>query len=45
VASWESEADYREAHSTEEFRRIVTQPGWEEFPSSPVLYEVVTSVG
>ncbi|WP_270886721.1 antibiotic biosynthesis monooxygenase family protein [Pedococcus sp. 5OH_020] len=45
VASWDSEADYRAAHSTEEFRRIVTQPGWEEFPSSPVLYEVVTSVG
>jgi heme-degrading monooxygenase HmoA len=45
VATWESEADYRAAHSTPDFRRIVTQPGWEEFPSTPVLYEVVTTVG
>lgn len=45
VATWESEADYRAAHSTPEFRRIVTQPGWEEFPSAPVLFEVVTTIG
>ena len=24
---------------------VVTQPGWEEFPSSPMLYQVVTEVG
>jgi heme-degrading monooxygenase HmoA len=45
VANWESEADFRAAHDTGEFRRVVTQPGWEEFPSSPVLYQVVTALG
>jgi heme-degrading monooxygenase HmoA len=45
VATWESEDDYRAAHSTPEFRTVVTAPGWEEFPSSPQLYEVVTSAG
>ena len=45
VANWASEADYRAAHSTEEFRRVVTAEGWNEFPSIPVLYEVVTTVG
>jgi heme-degrading monooxygenase HmoA len=45
VANWASEADYRAAHATDEFRRLVTQEGWQEFPSSPVLYEVVTAVG
>ena len=45
VANWASEADFRAAHSTEEFRRVVTQAGWEEFPSVPVLYEVATAVG
>lgn len=44
VANWESEADFRAAHATEEFRRVVTQPGWDEFPSSPMLFEVVTAV-
>jgi heme-degrading monooxygenase HmoA len=44
VANWESEADYRSAHSTEEFRRVVTAEGWSEFPSVPLLYEVVTAV-
>src|SRR5437763_16949132 len=38
VATWETEADYRAAHSTDEFRRVVTQEGWEEFPSVPTLY-------
>ena len=28
-----------------EVRRVVTQPGWEEFPSSPMLYQVVTETG
>jgi heme-degrading monooxygenase HmoA len=45
VARWDSEADFRAAHATEEFRRVVTAPGWEEFPSAPVLYEEVTLVG
>jgi heme-degrading monooxygenase HmoA len=41
VARWASLADFQAAHATEEFRRVVSQPGWEEFPSSPALYEVV----
>jgi heme-degrading monooxygenase HmoA len=45
VANWESEADFRAAHNTDEFRHVVTQPGWEDFPSSPMLFEVVTEVG
>jgi heme-degrading monooxygenase HmoA len=45
VATWKSEADFRAAHATEEFRAVVTQPGWEEFPSAPMLFEVVTAVG
>jgi heme-degrading monooxygenase HmoA len=45
VATWQSEADFRAAHSTDEFRRVVTQPAWQEFPSTPMLFEVVTAVG
>lgn len=45
VARWASDAAYRAPHGTEEFRRLVTQEGWAEFPSSPVLYEVVLAVG
>ena len=45
VARWASDADYRSPHATEEFRRLVTQDGWREFPSSPVLYEVVFAAG
>jgi heme-degrading monooxygenase HmoA len=45
VATWESEADFRAAHASDEFRKVVTQPGWDEFPSSPMLFEVVTWVG
>src|SRR3954454_17170057 len=45
VAHCSSEADYRAAHSTEEFRRLVTADGWQEFPSAPTLYEVGTAVG
>jgi heme-degrading monooxygenase HmoA len=44
VAAWESEAHFRAAHGTDEFRRVVTQPGWQEFPSAPMLFEVVTVV-
>ena len=35
----------RTPHGTEEFRRLVTQDAWKEFPSSPILYEVVLAVG
>jgi heme-degrading monooxygenase HmoA len=42
VATWQSEADFRAAHGTDEFRRVVTAPGWEEFPSAPMLFELVT---
>ena len=45
VATWESEADFRAAHASEEFRKVVTKPGWDEFPSSPMLFEIVTWVG
>jgi heme-degrading monooxygenase HmoA len=45
VATWESEADFRAAHASDEFRKVVTRPGWDEFPSSPMLFEVVTWVG
>lgn len=45
VARWDSEAAFRAAHATEEFRAVVTADGWEDFPSSPVLFEVVTEVG
>lgn len=45
VATWESESAFRAAHATAEFREVVTAPGWEEFPSTPVLFEVVTQVG
>ena len=45
VANWESESHFRAAHGTDEFRRVVTQSGWAEFPSSPMLYQVITKVG
>ncbi len=45
IARWASDADYRAPHGTPEFRRLVTQEAWREFPSSPVLYEVVLAVG
>jgi heme-degrading monooxygenase HmoA len=45
VAVWEREADFRAAHSTDEFRRLVTVPGWSEFHSMPTLFEVDTEIG
>ncbi len=45
VARWASDAYYRAPHATDEFRRLVSKDAWHEFPSSPVLYEVVLSVG
>jgi heme-degrading monooxygenase HmoA len=41
VAVWDSAAHYAAPHQTDEFRRLVSQEGWREFPSSPTLYEVV----
>jgi heme-degrading monooxygenase HmoA len=41
VAVWESAAHYAAPHQTDEFRRLVSQQAWREFPSSPTLYEVV----
>jgi heme-degrading monooxygenase HmoA len=40
VAQWESAAHFQAAHD-EGFRALVSQPGWEAFPSHPALYEVV----
>src|ERR1700759_1857000 len=45
VAVWESEADFRAAHGTEEFRALVPAPGWAEFPSVPALFQVDAEVG
>jgi heme oxygenase (mycobilin-producing) len=45
VATWETEAAFRAAHATDEFREVVTAAGWQEFPSSPALFEVVTEIG
>ncbi len=45
VVQWASEADYQTSHSTDEFRRLVTQDGWGEFPNMPSLYQVVASDG
>jgi heme-degrading monooxygenase HmoA len=45
VAVWESEADFRTAHGTAEFKSLVTAEAWAEFPSRPVLFEVDTEVG
>jgi heme-degrading monooxygenase HmoA len=45
VARWASDAEYRAPHGTDEFRRLVTQEGWRDFPSSPILYEVVRALG
>jgi len=40
VATWESDEAWRAAHD-EGFTKLVTQPQWREFPSTPALYEVV----
>lgn len=45
VAVWDSEQSFRAASTGESFRAAVTAPGWEEFPSVPSLFEVVTSEG
>ena len=45
IARWESDAAYRAPHGTDEFRALVGQEAWQEFPSTPVLFEVILSVG
>lgn len=40
IASWESATAWQAAHD-DQFRTLVTAPGWHEFPSTPSLYEVV----
>ncbi len=42
VATWASAEEFATAHATQEFRDVVGQPAWAEFPSRPALYEVVT---
>jgi heme-degrading monooxygenase HmoA len=37
---WETTEHWRDAHG-EEFRRLVGDPGWRQFPTTPALYEVV----
>jgi len=41
VAHWESAVHFREAHTSDEFRQLVSRPEWAPFPSKPGLYEVV----
>jgi heme-degrading monooxygenase HmoA len=45
VAVWTDETAFRAALASEEFPTAVTRPGWERFPSTPVLFEVVTTAG
>lgn len=45
VAVWDSVARFAAAHDTDEFRRLVAQPAYREFPSSPALYEVLVAAG
>ena len=40
MAIWESTEAWRAAHD-ERFRKLVEQPEWREFPSTPALYAVV----
>jgi heme-degrading monooxygenase HmoA len=37
---WDSAEHWRDAHD-EEFRRLVSDPGWQAFPTTPALYEIV----
>ena len=40
VAIWESADAWRAAHN-DTFRQMVTRPEWQEYPSTPALYELV----
>ncbi|NYJ07326.1 antibiotic biosynthesis monooxygenase family protein [Petropleomorpha daqingensis] len=37
---WATAEDWRNAHG-EEFRRLVSDPEWRAFPTTPALYEIV----
>lgn len=39
VATWRSRADFEAAHDAG-FRGLISQPGWSEFASKPVLFSV-----
>jgi heme-degrading monooxygenase HmoA len=39
-AEWETAEHWRDAHD-EEFRRLVGDPAWREFPTTPALYDIV----
>jgi heme-degrading monooxygenase HmoA len=43
VAQWASAAQYRAPHLSDEFRHLITQQAWREFPSTPTLYEIVAA--
>lgn len=40
VAQWSSLEQFQAAHD-DGFRALVAQPGWEEFPAFPNLFEVI----
>jgi heme-degrading monooxygenase HmoA len=42
IARWSSAESWEAAHD-DGFRALVSQPGWQEFPPRPCLYEVVHS--
>ncbi len=41
IAEWASPQEFQAAHQTAEFRRLVSQPAWSAFPSTPGLFDVV----
>jgi heme-degrading monooxygenase HmoA len=41
VANWASMEQFQAAHATEQFRNLVGQPAWSEYPSRPALYRVI----
>lgn len=43
VAVWESATHFAAAHATDEFRRLVAQPEYREFPSNPALFQVAVA--
>jgi heme-degrading monooxygenase HmoA len=43
VARWATLNDFQAAHGTDEFRRLVGQEAWKDYPANPALYEVVAT--
>jgi heme-degrading monooxygenase HmoA len=43
IAEWASAQEFQAAHKTAEFQRLVSQPEWSAFPSTPGLFDVVDS--